>query len=180
MRIYIPKHLRELGIFKDLAEMISVYESGYKDPTSSFDSYQSYMKIDPVLRFVSFCIKQEDGQSEEEYRAILDYVTRLFYSVRGTRKVFDYISRYLGIKFVGNPVYTIKSINFSIANDTEWYDVSLFNSYLIDFLNYLLYYESLNYKVDLGIKITEDKEFYCGIGVKTYKIYNIGEVEVEE
>ena len=175
MKIYIPKHLRELGIFRDLARMISVYESGYKDPTSSFDNYQSYMKIDPVLRFVSFCIHQGEDQSEEEYRAILEYVTRLFYSLRGTRKLFDYMPRYLGIKFVGDPVYTTKSINFSIGNDTEWYDVSLFNTYLIDFLNCLLYYESLNYKVDLGLKIMEDKKFYLGSGVMTYKIYEIEE-----
>jgi hypothetical protein len=131
------------------------------------------MKIDPVLRFVGFCIKQQEGQDQEEYQAILEYVTRLFYSVRGTRKVFDYIQRYLGIKFIGNPVYTVKSISFSIANDTTWYDVSLFNSYLLDFLNTLLYYESISYKVDLNLEITETKDMYMGIGLKTYKIYKI-------
>ena len=175
MRIYIPQHLKKLGIFKDLCRMIEKYESEYKDPTSSFDSYQSYMKIDPVLRFVSFCIVKKDDQSQSEYQAILDYVTRLFYSVRGTSRVFDYISRYLGIEFVGNPVYTIKSVSFSIKNNFEWYDVSLFNSYFTEFLNYLLYYENISYKVDLGIRVEENKDFYCGIGIKTYKIYRIGE-----
>jgi hypothetical protein len=131
------------------------------------------MKIDPVLRFVNFCIKKEDSQSEEEYQAILDYVTRLFYSVRGTRRVFDYMSRYLGIKFVGSPVYTIKTISFSIAHDTSWYDISLFNSYLLEFLDCLLYYEELNYKVDFGINIKETKDFYFGLGALTYKIYSI-------
>lgn len=169
----------KLGIFSDLAKMVTEYETNYYDPSAagSFDRYQSYTKIDPVLRFVSFCIHREEEQTEEEYRIILNYVTRLFYSVRGTRRVFDYISRYLGIKFIGNPIYTIKSINFSIANDTDWYDVSLFNSYLLDFLNYLLYYESISYKVDLGLKITEEKEFYCGVGMLTYKLHNIEIVE---
>lgn len=173
MRIYIPQHLKNLGIFRDLGRMIEEYESTYETPVSSFSGYQSYMKIDPVLRFVSFCIKKEEDQSDSEYQAILNYVTRLFYSVRGTKRVFDYISRYLGINFVGEPIYTVKSISFSIANNTEWYDVSLFNSYLVEFLNYLLYYESLNYKVDLSLKIIENKDFYLGIGVKTYKIYQL-------
>ena len=175
MRIYIPQHLKKLGIFRDLGCILEKYESEYEDSASSFDSYQSYMKIDPVLRFVNFCIKKRDDQTEEEYQAILDYVTRLFYSVRGTRHVIDYMSRYLGIEFVGDPVYTIKNISFSIANDTSWYDISLFNAYLIEFLDYLLYYENLNYKVDFGINITETKEFYFGAGVLTYQLYQLEE-----
>lgn len=173
MRIYIPQHLKKLGIFSDLGKMISEYESQYVAPQYSFSGYQSYMKIDPVLRFVGFCIKKGEDQDQEEYQAILDYVTRLFYSVRGTRRVFDYISRYLGIKFIGNPVYTVKTISFSIQNDTTWYDVSLFNSYLLEFLECLLYYESISYKVDLNLNIIETKEFYCGIDVMTYKLYRI-------
>lgn len=173
MRIYIPQHLKKLGIFRDLGRMVEEYEKTYQNPTSSFTDYQNYMKIDPVLRFVSFCIKQEDGQTDEEYIAILNYVTRLFYSVRGTRRVLDYVGRYLGIKFIGNPIYTVKTISFSIANQTEWYDVSLFNSYLLDFLSTLLYYESISYKVDLNLEITETKDMYMGIGLKTYKIYKI-------
>ena len=173
MRIYIPQHLKKLGIFRDLGRMVEEYEKNYQDPPSSFTDYQNYMKIDPVLRFVSFCIKQEEGQTEEEYMAILEYVTRLFYSVRGTKRVLDYIGRYLGIKFIGNPIYTVKTISFSIANQTEWYDVSLFNSYLLDFLSALLYYESISYKVDLNLEVKETKDFYMGIGVKTYKIYKI-------
>ena len=173
MRIYIPQHLKKLGIFRDLGRMVEEYEKTYQDTTSSFTDYQNYMKIDPVLRFVSFCIKQRDGQSEEEYMAILEYVTRLFYSVRGTRRVLDYIGRYLGIRFIGNPIYTVKSISFSIANQTEWYDVSLFNTYLLDFLSTLLYYENISYKVDLNLETEETKDIYMGIGIKTYKIYKI-------
>ena len=173
MRIYIPQHLKKLGIFRDLARMIMAYQAEYEPEPTSFDDYQSYSKIDPVLRFTSFCIKKEEGQDEDSYMSILYYVTRLFYSVRGTRKVFDYMERYLGIKFTGKPVYTIKTINFAITEKQDWYDVSLFNSYLLDFLGCLLYYESLSYKVDLGLTITENLDYYCGLGVKTYKIYKI-------
>jgi hypothetical protein len=153
--------------------MVEGYEQEYQDSATSFTDYQSYMKIDPVLRFVGFCIKRRDGQAEEEYQAILEYVTRLFYSVRGTRRVLDYIGRYLGIKFIGNPIYTVKSISFSIANQTEWYDVSLFNTYLLDFLSTLLYYENISYKVDLNLEISETKDLYMGVGIKTYKVYKI-------
>lgn len=153
--------------------MVLKYQEDYEPEPTSFDSYQNYSKIDPVLRFTSFCIKREEGQDDESYMSILYYVTRLFYSVRGTRKVFDYMERYLGIKFIGKPVYNIKTISFSIAEKQDWYDVSLFNSYLLDFLNCLLYYENLNYKVDLGLTITDDLDFYYGIGIKTYKIYRL-------
>jgi hypothetical protein len=76
-------------------------------------------------------------------------------------------------KFIGKPVYNIKTISFSIANQTEWYDVSLFNTYLLDFLSTLLYYESISYKVNLNLEVTETKDMYMGIGLKTYKIYEI-------
>lgn len=173
MRIYIPDHLKKLGIFRDLIKMVEGYEQEYQDSVTSFTDYQSYMKIDPVLRFVGFCIKRRDGQAEEEYQAILEYVTRLFYSVRGTKRVFDYITRYLGIQFIGNPIYTVKTVSFTIANQTEWYDVSLFNTYFLDFLNTLLYYESISYRVDLGLEIKDTMDTYLGVGMKTYKIYRI-------
>jgi hypothetical protein len=173
MRIYIPQHLKKLGIFRDLGRMVEEYERSYQDVPTSFTDYQNYMKIDPVLRFVSFCIKRGEEQSEEEYVAILEYVTRLFYSVRGTRRVLDYVGRYLGIRFIGNPIYTVKTLSFSIANQTEWYDVSLFNTYLLDFLSALLYYESISYKVNLNLEVQETKDLYMGIGIKTYKIYKI-------
>ena len=171
----------KLGIFSDLAKMVTEYETKYYDPSAagSFDRYQSYTKIDPVLRFVSFCIRREEDQTEEEYRIVLNYVTRLFYSVRGTRRIFDYMERYLGIEFEGTPVYTIRSINFSISKKQEWYDVSLFNSYLLDFLNYLLYFENLGYRVDLGLDINEDVSFYYGADSITYKLYNIEEWNIE-
>ena len=170
MKIYIPKHLREVGIFRDLARMITAYEENYVPSSTSFDDYQSFSKIDPVLRFVSFCISKD--QVEEDYESILEYVTRMFYSVRGTRKVFEYMRRYLGIVFKGEPVYTVKTLSFSIENQSE-YDASLFSTYLIEFLNYLLYFESINYKPSSELTITEDIDFYCGIGLKTYKLYRL-------
>ena len=138
MRIYIPDHLKKLGIFNDLARMIVEYEKTYKDPTTSFDSYQSYMRIDPVIRFIGFCINQEN--QGQDYQVILEYITRMFYSVRGTRRVFEYMSRYLGIEFIGEPIYTVQLISFTLKNNPMWYDISLFNRYLTEFLNYLLYY----------------------------------------
>lgn len=153
--------------------MIEKYGSEYKVTESSFSDYQTNMKIDPVLRFVGFCVKKKEDQSEEEYEAILSYIVRLFYSVRGTKRVFDYISRYLGIRFAGDPIYTSKSISFSIDNNTSSYDVSLFNTYLIEFLDTLLYYENLGYKVDWNLDITGEEELYCGMNIMTYKLYKL-------
>lgn len=170
MKIYIPKHLKEVGIFRDLGRMITEYEENYVPPVTSFDDYQLYTKIDPVLRFVSFCISED--QVEEDYESVLEYVTRMFYSVRGTRKVFEYMVRYLGIVFKGEPVYTVRTLSFSIEDRPE-YDASLFNYHLVEFLNYLLYFESLNYNPSSDLIISEDIKFYCGVGVKTYKLYEL-------
>ena len=87
MRIYIPQHLKKLGIFEDLCKMVLKYEESYVSPVSSFDDYQSYMKIDPVMRFIGYCIKEV--REDQDYQVVLEYLTRMFYSVRGTRKVFD-------------------------------------------------------------------------------------------
>ena len=170
MKIYIPQHLKKLKIFSDLCRMVEEYATNYEDPTSSFDSYQSYMKIDPVKRFIGYCVK-EVGE-DQDYEVILDYLTRMFYSVRGTRKIFDYMKRFLGINFIGEPVYTIKSISFTLDNSLVGEDIAVFNRYLVEFLNYLLYYESLNYRINgLGLEIKDNLEFYCGIGTTTFKLY---------
>ena len=177
MNIYIPQHLKKIGIFSDMCKMIEAYAQNYEDPTSSFDSYQSYMKIDPVMRFIGYCIKEV--REDQDYQVVLEYLTRMFYSVRGTRKVFDYMRRFLGINFIGEPVYTIKSISFTLDSSLVGEDISLFNRYLTEFLNYLLYYESLSYRIDgLGLEIKDNLEFYGGIGVITFKIYK--DVEIDE
>ena len=38
--------------------MVTVYQENYKPGADSFEDYQSYMKIDPVLRFISFLYKE--------------------------------------------------------------------------------------------------------------------------
>lgn len=172
MRIYIPQHLRKLGIFRDLGKMVEKYASDYESSEGSFSDYQRFLKIDPVLRFVNFCISQGE-RSDDEYQDITNYVARLFWSVRGTKRVFDFIKRYLGIRFVGEPIYTVKTISFSIANETDWYDVALFNEYFIEFLNYLLYFENIQYKVDMDLKIVENEKFYSGYQIITYVLYKL-------
>ena len=168
MRIYVPQHLRNLEVINNLCLMVQEYQKNYKDPINSFDDYRTYMKIDPVLRFIGYCIEKTEDMDEDYYSNILNYVTRLFYSVRGTGKVFEYMSRYLGLSFEGEPVYTAKVVNFSLLEPIGE-DIALFNRYLVEFLNYLLYYESLNYSIKgLQIMVSEDQKCYGGIGIITF------------
>ena len=172
MNIYIPQHLKKLGIIKDMCLMISKYASDYEDPVGSFDSYKYMMKLDPVLRFTGYCIPKRDDQDKTEYESIINYITRLFYSLCGTTQIFSYMSRYLGLKFEGDAVYTGKIISFTLS-ESPGEDVALFDKYLREFLDTLLYYESLQIGIkNLGILISENLDFYTGLGVVTYKYFN--------
>ena len=128
------------------------------------------MKIDPVMRFIGYCIKEVP--ENQDYQSVLNYLTRLFYSVRGTRKVFEYMKKYLGIEFVGDPIYTVNTISFTLSNNIVDSDIALFNKYLIEFLDNLIYYGKLNYYISgLELEVKDRLEFYCGVESITYKLY---------
>ena len=172
MNIYVPKHLRRLEIVNNLCEMIQKYGEGYQESTGSFDSYQTYMKIDPVKRFIGMCLSEIPIPLDQDYETVLNYITRLFYSIKGTYSVFEYMKRYLGLEFVDDFVlYTTKTISFTLVRKVGD-DISLFDEYLLEFLRYLLYFESINYSIrDAMIDIRDELDFYGGPGIITYKRY---------
>jgi hypothetical protein len=167
MTIYVPQHLRKLGVIKNLCDMIQVYSNNYEETAGSFDDYQIYMKLDPVKRFVDLCLNSSGIRNTE----IINYVTRLFHSVRGTYKVFEYMKIYLGLSF--NVSYTTKELNL-VLDRYLGDDISIFNEYLLEFLEHLVYYESLDYNViNSSIEIDDTLDFGCGIKAVTYKIYRL-------
>ena len=60
MKIYIPKHLRNIEIIDQLYRMIEDYEEQYSSVVStqqgSFDDYYIYSGSDPVKNFLRLCI----------------------------------------------------------------------------------------------------------------------------
>ena len=177
MKIFVPQHLRKIGALGYLCSMIQEYGKNYKSESGSFDDYQLYLKIDPVRKFIGYCLNyKKEEYGDRYYEEVLNYLTRIFYSVRGTYSVFTYIERYLGLSFV-DISYMPRKLTFTIE-DKVGDDISLFDKYFRDFLFNLLYIESFSYKIkDLSENIKEDLDFFGGTGIITYRRFNNIEIE---
>jgi len=156
MEIFIPNHLRRIVVVEQLYEMIQEYsENYYEDVTSSFDDYQYYQKLDAVKRFIGMVYEKPDDISDEEYESIVNYLSRLFYSVKGTLKVFDFIEEYLDLE-IEDLSYTIRELSITIKNlDTT--DVTKFYENLEEFCAALLYFEEFNATIET-INLVVDSE----------------------
>lgn len=135
-------HLLELPI---LQQLISLYE-GYRDfyyetPSSTFQSYYTSMGIDPVRDFVEANIGSDlEGKEGLDYENVLDYITRMFYSVKGTAKVFDYMDRFFpGIQRSGDIIYDGETLSLSLVLDSLLDNTVEFREGLSKFLQTLLY-----------------------------------------
>lgn len=146
MNIYIPSHLRKIGVIGKMCEAIQEYANYWEDTESSFDDYYYYLKIDPVKRFLNLCISEDSIVSGENYETVINYLSRLFYSVKGTVKVFEYMRRYLGLSIQGEIIYTTKYIEITLA-EISLSDEERFITCLSEFLSALLYYGELRLHV---------------------------------
>ena len=81
MNIYIPKHIREIGVVDTMCDLIGDYadpEKGYSlDPTTAFNNYYYYLNTDPVNRFLHFVYPRKIGMKRIEiiiqlFRIFLD------------------------------------------------------------------------------------------------------------
>ena len=80
---------------------------------------KSSLDIDPVRDFVETLVGPELEESEADYENVLDYITRMFYSVKGTAKVFDYMDRFFpGFKRSGDIVYDGETLSLSLILDS--------------------------------------------------------------
>ena len=156
MLINIPAHLEKLEIISQLSKMIKGYSEYYKETSNSFDYYYYYYSSDKVKNFIEFCISQSSISSENEYSGVVDYLTKLFYSVKGTLKVFDYMKKYLQITFKGDIIYTINEIIIDVDEITT-IDMSLFIKSMKEFIGVLLYYGELKSSIDTIILLIQGK-----------------------
>lgn len=163
MRLFVPEHLRNIVVVKQLCKLIEGYADYYEESVeSSFDDYEYYMRTDPVKKFINLCLPEEkvyEGVNgwnrDQEYESVVNYLASLFYSVKGTYTVFDYMQKYLNLEFIGGDIiYTPRYVEFSL-DTLNINDENLFYTTLKDFLDALLYYQELNVnigKVNLSIE----------------------------
>lgn len=177
MNIYIPKHLRKLKVVDDMCKLIQGYaDSDYsKETSASFDDYFYYLKVDPVKRFLYFCIdswSNNEGR-EENYESVIKYISKLFYSVKGTVKVLEYMQRYLNLE-ITNIIYSVEVLSFTIKEvNLVDIDEKIFYDSLIAFLEALLYFKSVDIRVELiNLHLSNELNNYVGAGIITYKECN--------
>lgn len=152
--------------------MIQEYSKYYEETTGAFDDYRYCLKLDPVKRFLNMCIEEN---LDQDYESIINYLSRLFYSVKGTTKVFDYMKNYLGLEFEGEIIYTTRYIEFTLKN-LKVNDESLFYEYLEDFLSALLYFEEFRTTAKtIRLEIANKIENELSSGIVCYKSQEIEE-----
>ena len=82
MKIYIPSHLRKIGLIDMMYQMISHYTTLLESSEDSFDDYHYILKIDPVRKFLN--LVYPNSWPEEIKEETITYLSSMFYSVKGT------------------------------------------------------------------------------------------------
>ena len=60
MDLYIPEHLRKIGVIKQLCTLVEEYSKVYEENIEdSFDDYNYSLKVDPVKKFINMCLPEE-------------------------------------------------------------------------------------------------------------------------
>lgn len=82
MIIYFPKSVLELPLIKKAAEMLNAHAEEYDIP--KLDLKETVI-LDPVKNFLSLYLKNEED---------INYFAQTFYSVKGTKKVIEFLYKY--------------------------------------------------------------------------------------
>ena len=173
MKIYIPEHLRKIDVINQLYLMINEYSITYGSNNqygqTSLSDYQKSLSSDPVKNFIKLCISETNIREDEDYEEVINYLSKLFYSVKGTIKVFEYMSKFLELDLDGDIIFDSKevTINFKSLNVSN---ESLFFNSLKLFLDSLICYTKLNTNISSN-RLTIDGEFinYVGGNIRSYK-----------
>lgn len=175
MNIFIPENLKKIKVISQLCKMIEDYSNYYEEePADSFNDYDFYMSYDPVKKFITLCLPEEEfydkWSSDQDYDTIINYLSRLFYSVKGTRMVLEYMRTYLDLTFIGDIIYSPGYISFKL-DTLNISDEAVFRDLLEGFLSALLFYENLDINIaKLNLTIEDQITSYIQGGVITYRI----------
>lgn len=201
MKLYIPPYLRtgKIPVLKQLYEMVASYSEEYtdKEELDSFNDYKASLINDPVLLFLDYCVPNLEDMKikypleenlEELRKNHINYLTTLFYSVKGTYKVLDYLTEYdlfqtsnglseLLPDETTTITYTTQSINIEIQSLPQNLDRDLFCAYLEKFLCTLLYFETLTITINsIGTKFNDNTVVSINHGEAFYQYF----VAIEE
>lgn len=134
-------HLIELPILQQMVKMYEEYQGNYyKNTQNSFQNYYSSFDIDPVRDFVETNMGPYIEETDADYENVINYVTRMFYSVKGTAKVFDYMDRFFpGIRRSGDVVYDGETLSLALVLNSALDNTVEFREALLEFLQTLLY-----------------------------------------
>ena len=183
MKIYVPSHLRSLEIIDKLCKMISAYAEGpyYEDYSTAWtDFYSVYLKVDSVKRFTSLMITRREDQTEEEYENIISYISSLFYSVKGTFKVFEYMVKYFPMLKINLEEITYDGryliIKLNSITELNIMDENLFYNSFINFLDALIYFERDGSNIEVGklaLTVEDSVESYMKLNSTNYIEYEV-------
>ena len=177
MDLYIPQHLRRIKLLEHLIVLLQDYRR--KEEVESFDKYREILKTDPVKRFLDLVlflnekreiedvenrISEGENVSTEEKERIeeikqwrrncINYITTLFYSVKGTFKVIHFIIDYkvLDLDYISDEDrgidYTVSKIEIRLRSIPPNMDDELFCKSLEEFLCALLYFGTFHLEIN--------------------------------
>lgn len=181
MKIYIPSHLRNLVVVDQMCKMIEGYQKEYKESIDPYYYYYSSPSLDydPVKKFLGICLSdtKDDNIQESErlnkIKNIVNYLTKLFYSVKGCRdKIIEFLGNYSGIEIL-NVEYSTEDYSMSIyiesipnpKRNSEEFFKDLFEK----FLRSLLMIGNFSLKINkLDLEITGDVNYLVNSDVQIY------------
>lgn len=201
MNIYIKKYLTNIPIIKKMVNLIKEYSQEF--PSEEDDSYSEYRNIkasDDVITFLDYVVPSSLGMcngdsvvgendADEVRENKIVYLSELFYSVKGTYKVFDYITEYdlfqtnlqktdngyiQGQDTTSTITYTTQNVTINIESLPSQFDRELFCSYLEKFLCALIYFGSLTINIKkAGITYQDTSRAFLNHGEAFYQYYEV-------
>lgn len=190
-------HLMEIPILKQMVELYEVYlRTSQESSLGSFRYYYTSQGLDPVRDFVETNLIDKI-KSIPDYENIIDYVTAMFYSVKGTLKVFDYMGRFFNdsLEVAGDKLYNGENLTVNLVLSDSLYNTVEFVEGLKNFLSCLLWIgdpgdDNISITIDDGsgeeitdkpdpysfsglpqvLGLNETVELYAGGSIKTLKI----------
>lgn len=182
MKFYIPSHLRKLKLIDQVARVIEAYVPD--NDIDSFDDYRWYFQNDPIKRFLGLereVPTKESEETEEEYQERLtdyeteiNYLTKLFYTVKGTKKVIEYAQKFIPSLSSANISYSIEELKVEINSLDNEINEDIYAQYLEDFFNALLIFKIFSCNITTVNRTFNDRlSVAIGVGVQPYKINQI-------